>query len=64
MITERLHLFLKCQQLHSSRAGSTDSALRALAHGPPHLGAPHKKKKKGGRKNNIGPTKKEVDLVK
>ena len=28
------------------RAGSTDSALRALAQGPPHLGAPHKKKKK------------------
>ena len=28
------------------RAGSTDSALRALAQGPPHLGAPTKRKKR------------------
>ena len=37
-----------------NRAGSTDSALRALAQGPQHLAPPPQKEKKGEEKIREG----------
>ena len=41
---------IRLRNTNWTKAGSTDSALRALAQGPPHLWAPTKKQKKGRRK--------------